>query len=68
MKPSSHSAADEAGSRTDRWQEAGSRRESMRVDIGGTAAIEKDSRVAAMPRTHRRFCVPGLLLLMAGGR
>jgi hypothetical protein len=25
MKPSSHSVAEEAGSRTDRWQEAGSR-------------------------------------------
>jgi hypothetical protein len=40
MKPSSHSAADEAGSRTDHWQEAGSRRESMSAAFGGTAAIE----------------------------
>ena len=40
MKPSSHSAADEAGRRTDRWLEVGSRRESMSAAFGGTAAVE----------------------------
>ena len=65
MKLSSHSAADEAGCRTDRWQEAGSRRESA---FGGTAAIEKRQPCRGHALYSSAVLLPGLLLGMPPGR